>query len=52
MKRRQQINKKRKNRSKYRVRKKKVQRGKGIGDVADGTVNVASNLWKDLFGWI
>ena len=52
MKRRQQINKKRKNRSKYRARKKKVQQGKGIGDVADGIVNVASNFWKDLFGWI
>ena len=38
--------------SKYRVRKKKVQQGKGIGDVADGIVNVASNFWKDLFGWI
>lgn len=38
--------------SKYRVRNKKVQQGKGIGDVADGIVNVASNFWKDLFGWI
>lgn len=46
----------RKRTRKYKVKfipkKKRFQKGKGIGDVADGIVNIAGNLWKDLFGWI